>query len=485
MLARFPEYRALKNKAAGGAARLSEQELREIKFWFILAYFDPDFLERPVTLTGGEVVDLTDIISRHHDGAYLLRKRVDEGDCARIIAETWKVLSNIVPVHRKLLYDPDSQKGQIDVITTPFYHPILPLVADTDAARDCQPADPMPPRFRHPEDAEMQIAKASAYFRKTFGRDPFGMWPAEGSVSEESVALFQKQGIRWIATDEKILERSSPSGLSRLEPYSAGRDARVALVFRDTGLSDRIGFTYQSWYGRDAAYDFVNAVAANRPRDGEPDRLLTVILDGENAWEWYVFDNDGREFLRTMYGRLTELGAERSVVTTTMTEYIGGNASRGIPPHPVASMKKIDRLYPGSWINANFDTWIGHPDKNRAWEYLRTARADLGASGVPRPDPHGSAPEQDSPAWFAWKAWEEMYAAEGSDWFWWYGTRQNVPGGIRPFDEAFRLHLGNIYTFARRAGYKMPERVFAAIGPGEDRDGDTVQGAMKQGAATQ
>ena len=430
MLSRFPEYKLLKEKA-GRKEPLSEQELRDIKFWFFLAYFDPDFLERRVTLADASVVDLSDLVYKHYDGTYRLTKIITEDDCNRIVAETVKILSNIVPIHKKLLYNAKTRKGQINVATTAFYHPILPLIYDSDTAKSCQPDSPLPRRFSFPGDAHAQTVKAIEYFKRMFGRPPTGMWPAEGSVSQDVLNLFGKHGIEWIATDEKILFHSDPPNQPQYFPYRAGEERTVAIVFRDTRLSDNIGFTYQSWKGSDAARDFIGHILSFVPAENQEDRLLTVILDGENAWEWYRQDNDGKEFLHSLYRGLSELYKEGTVVTVTMSEYILGNPSRGIAAHPVKSMKKIERLHPGSWINANYDTWIGAPEKNRAWEYLLTARNDLETSGVARPDPRRPVPKPDSKKWFAYKAWEEMYAAEGSDWFWWYGTQQYVPGGTK------------------------------------------------------
>jgi alpha-amylase/alpha-mannosidase (GH57 family) len=482
MLARFPEYKLLKEKALRKES-LSEQELREIKFWFFLAYFDPDFLEGKQKLADGSAIDLTDCISKHHDGVYRLKKIISEDDCNRIIAEMYKVLSNIIPIHKKLMYNWKTKKGQIDIATTPFYHPILPLIYDSELARECQPGQEMPRRFHFPQDAEAQVIKAVRYFKTTFGQSPNGMWPAEGSVAQEIISLFGENGIRWIATDEKILFRSQPSHQPLYYPYCVGDDHPVAVVFRDTGLSDKIGFTYQSWKGVDAANDFVHHILNNAPQANEQDRLLTVILDGENAWEWYRQDNDGKEFLHSLYGKLRECYRSRSVVTVTMSEYIHGNPARNIPAHPVAEMKKLDRLFPGSWINANYDTWIGNPQKNRAWEYLRTARTDLGSSGITSPKLTVRTPRPGTTSWYAYKAWEEMYAAEGSDWFWWYGTQQYVPGGTLPFDVAFIKHLNNIYAFARSAGGTMPERNFSSITGNSASHEGFHQGTMKQSAA--
>jgi alpha-amylase/alpha-mannosidase (GH57 family) len=293
------------------------------------------------------------------------------------------------------------------------------------------------------------------------------MWPGEGSVADEVVPIFAKNGIQWIATDEKILARSKPQGQMKFYPYavfggSAAEDA-VGVVFRDTELSDKIGFTYQTYEGEDAADDFIKSVLRYAPGSDEPDRLLTVILDGENAWEWYRRDIDGKGFLNALYRKLSTLYETRQIVTVTMSEYIHGNKSRGVSAHPVEAMRKLDWLYPGSWINANYDTWIGEDEENRAWDYLLQARQDLAQSGVGQPDPAAPEPRVKTKKWFAYKTWEAMYAAEGSDWFWWYGTDQTAPGGDKPFDIAFITHLKNIYAFGKLAGGKFPEREYKPV----------------------
>ncbi len=481
MLDRFPQYKAFKEKA-DRKARFKEQELRTIKFWFFLAYFDPDFLENRVTLADGSVIDLTDFVEKRGDGKYYLKKTITENDCNRIIAETYKVLSNIVPVHKKLMYHTDTHTGQIEVVTTPFYHPILPLIFDTDLARVCQPHDAMPNRFHYPQDANAQVAKAVEYYTKTFGQPPLGMWPGEGAVAQEVVPIFGANGIQWIATDEKILARSTPPNQPKYYPYAVfadhGKEDSVVVVFRDTELSDKIGFTYQNYRGEDAADDFIKSILRYIPPKGEPDRLLTVILDGENAWEWYRLDNDGKEFLHALYRKLSALYETKQVVTVTMSEYIHGNPLRSVPAHPITSMKRLERLYPGSWINANYDTWIGEDEENRAWNYLLVARQDLGKSGIAQPDPKAEPPKEGTKNWFAYKAWEEMYAAEGSDWFWWYGTDQTAPAGDKPFDLAYITHLKNIYVFGKEAGGKMPARDFEPIIIENDNGTKPTQGTM-------
>ncbi len=460
-ITRFPAYAALKARNVK-KEKFTEQELRDIKFWFYLAHFDPDFLEKKIWLADGTVIDLTDLVTKHSDGNYHLTKEITEDDCNRIIAETYKVCANVIPIHKKLMYNHKTHQGQIEVATTPFFHPILPLIFDSDLAKVCQPHDAMPNRFSYPQDADAQVAMAVDYYTKTFGQAPLGMWPGEGSVAHEVVPIFKKNGIQWIATDQKILARSKPSNMSILHPYEVD-STEVAVVFRETELSDKIGFTYQNFVGEDAADDFIKSILQYAPKEGELDRLLTIILDGENAWEWYRRDNDAKDFLHALYRKLSKLHKSKQVVTVTMSEYIHGNTKRGVQPHPIEAMRKLDWLYPGSWINANYDTWIGEDEENRAWNYLLVARQDLEVSGLKQPDPKAPEPKVNTKKWFAYKTWEAMYAAEGSDWFWWYGTDQNAPAGDKPFDIAFITHLKNLYMFGEKAGGKFPKRDFKPI----------------------
>jgi len=296
------------------------------------------------------------------------------------------------------------------------------------------------------------------FYEDLFGMPPRGMWPGEGSVSESIVPLLAENGIRWMATADRVLDRSSPPGLPVWRPYrvgSSGGGGSLAAVFRETDLSDRIGFRYQRLSGEEAADDFIRQVVRFAPEPGEGDRLLTVILDGENAWEWYVRDNDAKDFLNALYRKLSKLYDEKKIVTVTMSEYIDGNPARSVGAHPIDAMDRIDRLWPGSWIDASFATWIGEGEENAAWDLLGKTRAFLEESGLVAPDPGSSPPAPGEAGHAVYRAWEEMYAAEGSDWFWWYGSDQNAPGGDEPFDRAFRTHIANVYRYARRAGTRV------------------------------
>ncbi len=461
-LDRFPDLRALRSKGIGA---FSAKDILHAKLLFALANFDPAFLRGPVRLVTGEVVDCSDLIREEPPGTFRLRRTVTDDDANRIVAESVKILEAILPAHRALRYDPASGRGQIEVVTTPFYHPILPLLVDTDLARFGQPEDPRPPRFRHPEDARAHVLKSVRLFEEIFEARPTGMWPAEGSVAQEVVPIFAAAGIRWIATGDAVLAASKPSGLPISAAYRAGtpQAGQVAVFFRDTALSDRIGFTYQTMKPRDAVGDFVTRARAHaRPHGGG---VLTVILDGENAWEHYRHDPDGKDFIRLLYTRLAALQAEGKLLTVTPIEYLRGNPKRKVPPHRLESLTAVTHLHAGSWIFGTLSTWIGEREENRAWELLKQVREDLAATGLPPPDPLAPRPAAGTTARAAWEAWESIYAAEGSDWFWWYGSDQSS-GNDDLFDAAYVRHLRNVYHCAKRAGATIrPRSIEPIIGP--------------------
>jgi hypothetical protein len=273
------------------------------------------------------------------------------------------------------------------------------------------------------------------------------MWPSEGSVSDEAVAMIADAGFHWIATDEDILARSlnvpianRPDLLYR--PYRVGEGGPVAL-FRDHAMSDRIGFTYQSWDPVAAANDFVGHVREAGRRfsaaAGGEVGTVSVILDGENAWEYY--DGGGRPFLRALYRALSEAD---DIETVTMSQAAAGPAA------------VLPSIFPGSWINGDFYIWIGHRDDHRAWDQLSEARGvfDQRADLVP-------AEARD-------RALEELLIAQGSDWFWWYGDDHSSDHDA-DFDDLFRRHLRNAYA---ALGAAVPEALFAtniSTGAGPDR----------------
>ncbi|HSD19825.1 MAG TPA: glycoside hydrolase family 57 protein [Anaeromyxobacter sp.] len=340
-------------------------------------------------------------------------------DVAYLLDAQRRILAGVVPRWTRL-----AERGQVELSTTPYYHPILPLLCDTDAARRALPHLPLPPRFVHPEDARWHVREALASHARRFGRPAAGMWPAEGSVSPEAVDVLAREGVRWAASDEGVLLHSLPPSAPRLasvyRPWrvAAGEGRELTMLFRDRALSDAIGFTYSGVPAREAAEDFVASVASiahawtAERLPGRP--TVGVFLDGENAWEHYP--ESGREFLDRLYGAL---GASDAVETVTMSEATA-HADGGI----------VTRIHSGSWIEASYRIWIGHAEDRHAWSALGRARAALAAAeraGTVDPD----RIEQ---------ARRHLLAAEASDWFWWYGDDFATDLGAE-FDGLFRGHV--------------------------------------------
>ena len=325
----------------------------------------------------------------------------------------------------------------------------------------------MPAPHNWPEDARAQVERAVVFYQELFDVRPLGMWPGEGSVCAAMEPLLAEQGFLWMATGDGVLERSEPLESPVYYAWGlpgTGDESRVAGLFRDTFLSDLIGFRYKSWSAEEAVDDFLERVLAYTPtREEEQDRLLTVILDGENAWEWYTEEYDGKGFVEELYRRLAELYHDGRLVTVTPTEYLLGNPSRGVPAHPVAELPRLEKLWPGSWINASYDTWIGEEEENSAWTLLADTRKDLVATGAPPPVYTSPPPPRDTKRWYELQAWEELYAAEGSDWFWWFGADQTAGEGDSQFEKGFLVHLRNVYRFLQEAGYDLTTPGFPPI----------------------
>ena len=332
-----------------------------------------------------------------------------------------QILNRVIPAYHEA-----AQRGQIEISTTPYYHPILPLLCDSNIASVAHPGVTLPRRFRYPQDADRQLRMAREYIATEFASTPVGLWPSEGSVSDEVFRLAADAGFRWAATDSGVLDRTleRASGVDALyRPYRWNqKGAEIRVIFRDHFLSDLIGFVYSRMDAREAAEDFLGRIRENsrgilaRGRDA----LVPIILDGENAWEYY--DRNGRPFLRELYRRISD--------ATDMSALTVSEALAKIEAEP------LDHIFPGSWINANFDIWIGAEEDNQAWECLLDARAAFdSASGV----------AEDARR----LAFEELLIAEGSDWCWWYGPEHDSPN--RPdFDRLYRSHLANVYRALRQ-----------------------------------
>ena len=421
MIYRFPRYgelyearRAQKDTAHTKLA-FATQEFRDLQILSQLAWFDEEFLETDPEVRG------------------LIQKgrNFDLADQALMLEKQRQILSLVIPA-----YHSAAQSGQIEISTTPYYHPILPLLCDSDIATVSHPGVSLPRRFRHPEDGAQQLRMARDFTETEFGRAPVGLWPSEGSVSDEVFDLAAKAGFEWAATDSGVLDRtlgrgSGVDGLYR--PYrwtQAGRSLHV--IFRDHFLSDLIGFVYSRMDAREAAQDFLRRIRENCRGilAAGRDALVPIILDGENAWEYY--ERNGRPFLRELYQRISD--------ASDMTALTVREAIKKIPPEP------LDHIFPGSWINANFDVWIGAEEDNEAWNCLLDAREAFASTT--------SVTEANKKL-----AFEELLIAEGSDWCWWYGPEHESPE--RPdFDRLYRSHLANVY---RALGKQPPEKLSRPI----------------------
>ena len=324
-------------------------------------------------------------------------------------------------------YQEFASRGQIEISTTPFYHPILPLLCDSEIDEVSHPHVPLPSRFRYPEDARLQLERARDYIRERFGKPPQGLWPSEGAVSDEALGLAADVGFRWAATDSAVLGRTLERNVSVSDcyrPYVWRQNGReVRMVFRDHFLSDLVGFVYSRMGAEGAATDLLRRVRDNCGgilAEGR-DALVPIILDGENAWEYY--DRNGRPFLRELYRMIAE---DPGISALTMSE-----ALARMEPAP------LGRIFPGSWINANFDIWIGGEEDNQAWEYLLRARQTYDRVLA---SPQAAELSEENRR----LALEELLIAEGSDWCWWYGPEHDSEN--RPeFDKLFRDHLANAY----------------------------------------
>ena len=397
-----------------------DRDYSDLLAWHNLAWFDPLFWEDP---------EIAHWLKQDRDFSL--------SDRQRIYSKQREILRRIVPQHRKM-----QESGQLEVTTTPYTHPILPLLADTNVGRVAIPNMTLPEqRFRWAEDIPRHLSKAWEMYKDRFGCAPRGLWPSEQAVSPEMLPYVAQQGFKWLCTDETILGSTlghyfhrdgagnvlEPEALYR--PYKVSTpDGDLSMVFRDRRLSDLIGFTYSGMPAETASADLVGhlhaisrSLIAKEGHDGtslEKPWLVTIALDGENCWEHYHLD--GKPFLEHLYQTLSD---DETIKLVTVSEFLDEFPATASFPAP--------SLYTGSWVDGSLTTWIGDPAKNRAWDLLTAARQVLAN--------HPEATETNNPA-----AWEALYAAEGSDWFWWFGEGHSSNQDAM-FDQLFREHLIALY----------------------------------------
>jgi alpha-amylase/alpha-mannosidase (GH57 family) len=409
----------------------SPQDFVDVITWHNLGWFDPMFWDDPAIAAW---------FAQAHDFGLTERQQ--------IYAKQREILSQIIAKHKAM-----QESGQLEVTTTPYTHPILPLLADTNSGRVAVPEMKLPKkRFQWPEDIPRHLQKAREMYEARFDMPVRGLWPSEQSVSPAVLPYIAAAGFQWIVSDEAVLgwtlkhffHRDAVGNVFEPElmyrPYRLETDqGDLSIVFRDHRLSDLIGFTYSSMTPNQAAADLVGHLEAisrslkhnqaETVKGLEQPWLVTIALDGENCWEFY--EKDGMPFLDALYSRLND---REDIKLVTVSEFLD--------QHPPTETLPAESLHSGSWVDGNFTTWIGDPAKNRAWDLLFDARQTL--------ENHPEATEESNP-----DAWEAMYAAEGSDWFWWFGEGHSSSQDAI-FDALFREHLAAVYT---ALGEAIPEAV--------------------------
>ncbi|MCW8919638.1 MAG: glycoside hydrolase family 57 protein [Gammaproteobacteria bacterium] len=420
---------------------LSDQYLADLMVWFHLAWL-------------GETV-------RREDArvARLIKKGRgysldDRNLLLQIIGE---LLSGIIPRYRRL-----AEAGVIELSMTPYAHPIMPLLLDIHCAREALPHLPLPLLAHYPDGANRlrwQIEKGMEIFEYYFGQRPRGCWPSEGGISDPLPQLLGEYGIQWLASGDTVLRNSlvkqntmegHPHQRCLHTCYQKGGEGPV-LLFRDDGISDLIGFSYANWHADDAVADLLRHVENIASACSEcGDAIISVILDGENAWETYP--ENGYYFLDALYQTLS---THPRINLTTYSDYLATK------PQP----RPIDSIVAGSWVYGTFSTWIGEAEKNRAWDILGDAKQSYDqvlASG--RLD----AAQREVVD-------RQLAICEGSDWFWWFGD-YNPSESVRDFDYLYRLHLSNLYRFL---GLSQPDYLSDTISRGGGAS--ATGGVMRQG----
>ena len=439
LMSRWPRFVELFewSRPAGGAQALitfTARDWRDLQVLSQLAWMEEEWFKKDA------------VVSRLADRG----KDFTEKDKEALKAKQLELLTLVLPVYREA-----AARGQIEISTTPYYHPILPLLCDSDIARVANPSTPIPRRaFRHPEDAREQLRRAKEYHEHVFGQKPVGLWPSEGSVSDQALAIAAEEGFQWFGTDEGVLGRTLNVGFFRDSsgiPANAEKlyqpwrlqmtGAGITGLFRDHHLSDLVGFVYSRMGGKAAAADLHGRLRHIGEAVKSPNPLtVCLFLDGENAWEYYP--GNGREFLREFY-RLISDDPDFRALTATETIAAAGD----IPT--------TTGIFPASWINANFDVWIGHQEDVTAWDFLWDAR-EAYASAV---DGHAKGRSGSVNETALAEAQESLLAAEGSDWCWWYGPEHSTANDAE-FDALFRKHLTGVYL---ALGQVAPEELAKPI----------------------
>lgn len=376
-----------------------------------------------------------------------------------------ELIQNLIPRYRKL-----AESGQIELSTTPHYHPLAPLLIDFTSARDSQPDVILPEHHQYPggrSRVTFHLSSAIKHHTERFNEPPIGVWPAEGSLSTALLKIMAKQNCQWSASGEGVLVNSLrashpdqplPDRNHYLyRPYYFNEENKqVICFFRDDQLSDLIGFEYARWFGRDAAENFIQSLERiyhNTPAEEDP--VVSVILDGENAWESYPYN--GYYFLEDLYSLLDK---HPYIRTTTYRDYIADT-------HNKDKITTLPAMAAGSWVYGTFSTWIGDKEKNRAWDMLCAAKNSYDL--VMQSDRLSEEEKAE--------ASRQLASCESSDWFWWFGD-YNPAHSVASFDQLFRQNLMNLYRMLK---LPIPSAVHESISQGNAYS--ETSGTMRQSSS--
>ncbi len=419
MKSRFAAYARLHGEAKQALAEgrlLPRQQLDDLLVWYVLAWLGESVRSEALPVALQEKV-----------GGY---SAADRHALLQLVGE---VCGGLLPRYRAL-----AEAGRVELSVTPFAHPILPLLQELQCAHESMPHAPLPSAGYPGGTArcDWHLSEAVRVFRQAFGRTPMGCWPSEGGISEVTLAQLSHHGFVWTASGAKVLYNSLPEAVpvsvsaAHLHPWQmaapGGEIVSPACFFRDDELSDRIGFEYSKWPAGDAVDDLVRRIEHSADSAGPEEAVLSIIMDGENAWEH--FPRNAAEFLTLLYERL---GSHPRIRLTTF--------SAVLPRH---APLQLSRLVAGSWVYGTFSTWVGDPAKNRAWDLLINAKSAVDLALAP--ELTAAAQEQREPGPWVFAVLRQLAVCEASDWFWWLGEDNRLEDGPA-FDLLYRQQLAGLY----------------------------------------
>jgi alpha-amylase/alpha-mannosidase (GH57 family) len=433
MLYRSENYKSLYQKRFAtdvcNPDEFTPQELSDLMALFNLVWIDPSHFSRYPRLQ-----ELWDKQSN-----YTLEDRIEIIDIQR------QIIREIIPTYKKYI-----SEGRMELTTSPYYHVILPIMANMKiTTKTVQTTAGLPQTLDMQDDACAQVRMGLDRVEEIMGVRPKGMWAPELCIGPKTLNMLTKEGIKWTISDEGILADSinfdfvrdfkgnlnDPYHLLKVYEY-ATKTEPINVIFRDRSIPNLINFEYAGIDPKMAAGDLYDKIKVTQNKilvSPDSTHLLTIALDGENCWENY--QNDGNDFLENIYRAIEE---DDTLETVLISDYIEHDNHK----------KTLNKIYSGSWIDQTFQYWIGEPTKNKAWSYLKNTKDDF--ENYVKKNKHN--PNIDI-------ARRELFIAEGSDWFWWYGEPNNS-GQDFVFDYMFRERLKNVYI---ALGLNPPEYLNSAL----------------------